>query len=276
MSRHLRRSRSACPPSEQRDRRSARRRGQTTVDDALAASGRQIDLLHERRQALITAAVTGQLDDLRSRGMSSVSERLFEDAISGIARRRTAATGSASRDDPSGRPTSIATLGLDTRRAVRVHRGDTARRRGRSSSRPTAATRRSLGRGSPTGSRSRSTSAARSTSSATASATRTSRSGSSYRKPAHGLTPELVAHYDANRLTVTRQLPFEPGSTKTLDLCLFVNGIPVATAELKNPLTGPDRRARDRAVPHRPRPDERDARRGGRSSTSRSTPTRSR
>ncbi|MFN8232216.1 MAG: type I restriction endonuclease [Actinomycetota bacterium] len=59
-----------------------------------------------------------------------------------------------------------------------------------------------------------------------------------YFKPAHGLTPELVERYAANRLTVTRQLPYEAGSTKTLDLCLFVNGIPVATAELKNPLTG--------------------------------------
>ena len=37
---------------------------------------------------------------------------------------------------------------------------------------------------------------------------------------------------------MTRQLPFEVGSNKTLDLCLFVNGIPVATAELKNELTG--------------------------------------
>ena len=60
----------------------------------------------------------------------------------------------------------------------------------------------------------------------------------SYRRPAFGVAPELVAHYDANRLTVTRQLPFDPGSTKTVDLCLFVNGIPVATAELKNHLTG--------------------------------------
>jgi type I restriction enzyme R subunit len=57
-------------------------------------------------------------------------------------------------------------------------------------------------------------------------------------KPAHGLTPELVERYQANRLTVTRQLPYEPGSTNTLDMCLFVNGVPVATAELKNPLTG--------------------------------------
>jgi type I restriction enzyme R subunit len=60
----------------------------------------------------------------------------------------------------------------------------------------------------------------------------------SYRKPAFGAAPELVANYDANRLTVTRQLPFDPDSTKTVDLCLFVNGIPVATAELKNHLTG--------------------------------------
>ena len=59
-----------------------------------------------------------------------------------------------------------------------------------------------------------------------------------YFKPAHSLTPELVALYEANRLTVTRQLPYEPGSFKTLDLCLFVNGLPVATAELKNELTG--------------------------------------
>jgi type I restriction enzyme, R subunit len=60
----------------------------------------------------------------------------------------------------------------------------------------------------------------------------------SYRKPAFGVAPELVAHYDANRLTVTRQLPFDPDSNKTMDLCLFLNGIPVATAELKNHLTG--------------------------------------
>ena len=57
-------------------------------------------------------------------------------------------------------------------------------------------------------------------------------------KPAHGLTPELVERYEANRLTVTRQLPYDPGSNKTLDLCLSLNGLPVATAELKNPLTG--------------------------------------
>jgi type I restriction enzyme R subunit len=56
-------------------------------------------------------------------------------------------------------------------------------------------------------------------------------------KPAHGLTPELTERYVANRLTITRQLPYDAAATKTVDLCHFVNGIPVATAELKNPLT---------------------------------------
>jgi type I restriction enzyme R subunit len=57
-------------------------------------------------------------------------------------------------------------------------------------------------------------------------------------KPAHGLTPELLALYEANRITVTRQLAYDRGSTKTLDMVLLVNGIPTATAELKNKLTG--------------------------------------
>ena len=57
-------------------------------------------------------------------------------------------------------------------------------------------------------------------------------------KPAHGLTPELAQRYEANVLSVTGQLPFDPSSARTVDLGLFVNGVPVATAELKNPLTG--------------------------------------
>ena len=57
-------------------------------------------------------------------------------------------------------------------------------------------------------------------------------------RPASGLTPELVERYGANVLSVTRQLRYEPASNKTIDLGLFVNGVPVATAELKNPLTG--------------------------------------
>ena len=61
-----------------------------------------------------------------------------------------------------------------------------------------------------------------------------------YFRPAQALTPELGERYAANRLTVTRQLRYEQGSDAALDLVLFVNGIPVATAELKNQLTGQD------------------------------------
>ncbi len=59
-----------------------------------------------------------------------------------------------------------------------------------------------------------------------------------YFKPASNLNAELVALYGRNRLTVTQQLRYSPRHDNELDLCLFVNGIPVATAELKNPLTG--------------------------------------
>ena len=59
-----------------------------------------------------------------------------------------------------------------------------------------------------------------------------------YFRPASGLNPLLAERYAANRLTVTRQLPYEPGTNKTIDLGLFVNGIVVATAEVKNHLTG--------------------------------------
>ena len=59
-----------------------------------------------------------------------------------------------------------------------------------------------------------------------------------YFKPAHELNPELQARYAANRLGLTRQLHFSPNSEKSLDVALSLNGIPVVTLELKNPLTG--------------------------------------
>jgi type I restriction enzyme R subunit len=57
-------------------------------------------------------------------------------------------------------------------------------------------------------------------------------------KAAHELNPELEARYAANRLGITRQLHFSPRSEKSLDITLSLNGIPIATVELKNPLTG--------------------------------------
>lgn len=59
-----------------------------------------------------------------------------------------------------------------------------------------------------------------------------------YFKAAHELNPELEARYAANRLGITRQLRFSPRSEKSLDVTLSLNGIPVVTIELKNPLTG--------------------------------------
>jgi type I restriction enzyme R subunit len=58
-----------------------------------------------------------------------------------------------------------------------------------------------------------------------------------YFKPAHALTAALTSLYAANRVTVTRQFPYDPKSHATIDIALLVNGIPTATAELKNPLT---------------------------------------
>ena len=59
-----------------------------------------------------------------------------------------------------------------------------------------------------------------------------------YFAPATGLNPETQKLYAANRLTLTRQLHYSNKHNKTLDLVLSLNGIPVATAELKNPMTG--------------------------------------
>ena len=57
-------------------------------------------------------------------------------------------------------------------------------------------------------------------------------------KPANALNQALLQHYAANRLRVVRQVRHSPNNTKdALDLVLFLNGIPVATAELKSDFT---------------------------------------
>lgn len=49
---------------------------------------------------------------------------------------------------------------------------------------------------------------------------------------------EAVQRYAANRFSITRQLRYSREETKrALDLALFINGLPVATFELKNSLT---------------------------------------
>ena len=57
-------------------------------------------------------------------------------------------------------------------------------------------------------------------------------------KPASGLNAALVGNYEANLLSVIRQLRYSQRSENAIDVALFVNGLPVATAELKNRPTG--------------------------------------
>lgn len=59
-----------------------------------------------------------------------------------------------------------------------------------------------------------------------------------YFKPDSNLNPETVDLYKLNRLTVTRQVFFSEKNNKSIDLVLSINGLPVATIELKNHFTG--------------------------------------
>ncbi|MHC1761068.1 MAG: type I restriction endonuclease subunit R [Negativicutes bacterium] len=59
-----------------------------------------------------------------------------------------------------------------------------------------------------------------------------------YFKPAHGLVPEALDLFGKNTLHVTRQVPCHPYDNSTVDMVLSLNGVPVATMEVKNPATG--------------------------------------
>ncbi len=57
--------------------------------------------------------------------------------------------------------------------------------------------------------------------------------------PASGMNPQAWEEYKKNILRVTRQVHFSPKRPDlSIDVMLSVNGLPVATLELKNPLTG--------------------------------------
>lgn len=56
-------------------------------------------------------------------------------------------------------------------------------------------------------------------------------------KPALAMNPELQAKYAANRLRVVRQVHYSQHNENSIDLVLFLNGLPVATAELKTDFT---------------------------------------
>lgn len=62
-----------------------------------------------------------------------------------------------------------------------------------------------------------------------------------YFKPANDRNPDLLAKYRANRFEVVRQLSYgnyNHNEKDTVDVVLFLNGIPVVTMELKNNITG--------------------------------------
>ena len=57
-------------------------------------------------------------------------------------------------------------------------------------------------------------------------------------KPALAVNPDILARYQQNRLRVVRQVHFSREHSKdSIDLVLFVNGLPVATLELKTDFT---------------------------------------
>ena len=114
--------------------------------------------------------------------------------------------------------------------------GDPAARRGRRSPRTTA---RRPARRCSTACASSSTSAARSMCCATAS--RCSGLQQPLKlaefKPALAMNPDILARYAANRLRVVRQVRYSLHNENCIDLVLFLNGLPVATVELKTDFT---------------------------------------
>ncbi len=56
--------------------------------------------------------------------------------------------------------------------------------------------------------------------------------------PNNEMNPETMEGYNRNQISVTRQLYYSSEHKKSLDLVLFVNGLPVVTMELKNPMSG--------------------------------------
>jgi type I restriction enzyme R subunit len=59
-----------------------------------------------------------------------------------------------------------------------------------------------------------------------------------YFRPASGMNQFDAENYRKNILSVTRQVHYSTKNQNSIDVVLFVNGLPIITLELKNPLTG--------------------------------------
>ena len=59
-----------------------------------------------------------------------------------------------------------------------------------------------------------------------------------YFRPSSGMNPHHQSLYTQNRFSLIRQLKYSEKNEKSLDMVLFLNGLPLVTMELKNSLTG--------------------------------------
>ncbi|MEY4244135.1 MAG: hypothetical protein RLZZ245_1720 [Verrucomicrobiota bacterium] len=59
-----------------------------------------------------------------------------------------------------------------------------------------------------------------------------------YRLPYNELNSVVTAKFESNVFSVTRQVYFSSVDQKSVDMVVFLNGLPLATLELKNPWTG--------------------------------------
>ncbi|MCE2415211.1 type I restriction endonuclease subunit R [Candidatus Poribacteria bacterium] len=59
-----------------------------------------------------------------------------------------------------------------------------------------------------------------------------------YFRPSSGMNPDHQRLYEQNRFSLIRQLHYSQRNEKSLDMTLFLNGLPLVTMELKNSLTG--------------------------------------
>ncbi|EDP6888510.1 DEAD/DEAH box helicase [Campylobacter upsaliensis] len=57
-------------------------------------------------------------------------------------------------------------------------------------------------------------------------------------KPNSSANPQSLENYNKNIFSITRQLYFSEKNNKSLDMVIFLNGLPLITMELKNPFTG--------------------------------------
>ena len=53
-----------------------------------------------------------------------------------------------------------------------------------------------------------------------------------YFKPSSGMNPEHIILYNENKFTVVRQLKYSIKNENSLDMVIFLNGIPIITMEL--------------------------------------------